>query len=72
MTKWKALASRLGFIALTMSIGLLGAYTTPAESVGMISSGGTYGVPVVINGQLILSFTIDSGASDAGERSATP
>ncbi len=30
----------------------------------MVSDGGTFKVPVTINGQLTLNFTVDSGASD--------
>jgi clan AA aspartic protease (TIGR02281 family) len=30
----------------------------------MVSNGGTFTVPVTINGQLTLNFTVDSGASD--------
>ena len=34
------------------------------SAVPMISDGGTFKVPVTINGQLTLNFVIDSGASD--------
>src|ERR1700693_6232630 len=38
--------------------------TAHPESVPLIHEGGTYLVPVLINGKISLNFTIDSGASD--------
>ena len=35
-----------------------------SETIPMISDGGTFRVPVTINGQLTLNFVIDSGAAD--------
>jgi clan AA aspartic protease (TIGR02281 family) len=64
MDGWNLTEVRQRISALTMIFGLLCAQSTLAESIGMISDGGTYGVPVAINGQLTLTFTIDSGASD--------
>jgi hypothetical protein len=37
---------------------------TGDTAVQMVSDGGTFKVPVTINGQLTLNFTVDSGASD--------
>jgi len=34
------------------------------EAVGLVSDGGTFKVPVTINGQLTLKFVVDSGAAD--------
>jgi predicted aspartyl protease len=36
----------------------------PTTAIPMLKEGGTFVVPVVINGQLTLKFTVDSGASD--------
>ena len=37
---------------------------TRGETVALVSDGGTFKVPVTINGQLTLKFVVDSGASD--------
>jgi len=37
---------------------------TTRESIPLENDGGTYRVPVVINGVITLKFTVDSGASD--------
>jgi clan AA aspartic protease (TIGR02281 family) len=39
-------------------------YKPPGFRVSLVDSGGTYKVPVTINGQLTLQFVVDSGASD--------
>ena len=38
--------------------------TGGSEAVALVSDGGTFKVPVTINGQLTLKFVVDSGASD--------
>ena len=38
--------------------------TPPRSEISLIKQGGTYKVPVVINGSLNLNFTVDSGAAD--------
>jgi hypothetical protein len=38
--------------------------STPSSSVPMVSDGGTFRIPVTINGQLTLNFVVDSGATD--------
>ena len=38
--------------------------TNNAESIPLSVQGGTFVVPVLINGQITLNFTIDSGAAD--------
>jgi predicted aspartyl protease len=43
---------------------LSGAMPLHAASIAMTSSGGTYGVPVTIDGRITLIFTVDSGATD--------
>jgi predicted aspartyl protease len=35
-----------------------------AESIPLSMQGGTFVIPVLINGQITLNFTIDSGAAD--------
>jgi TPR repeat protein len=36
----------------------------PGETVALVSDGGTFKVPVTINGQLTLKFVVDGGAAD--------
>jgi predicted aspartyl protease len=36
----------------------------PAEGIPLLAEGGTFVIPVLINGQITLNFTIDSGAAD--------
>lgn len=50
--------------ALLMALSVLIARFASAESIPLKPEGGTYVVPVLINGKITLDFTLDSGAAE--------
>jgi clan AA aspartic protease (TIGR02281 family) len=48
----------------TVSSGIKSPSGTGYSAIPMVGDGGTFKVPVTINGQLTLNFVVDSGASD--------
>ena len=48
----------------TVSSGIKAPSGTGYSAIPMVGDGGTFKVPVTINGQLTLNFVVDSGASD--------
>jgi hypothetical protein len=52
-------------LAVATSLSLLtGGGVASAQSIPLKEQGGTFVIPVLINGQITLNFTIDSGAAD--------
>jgi sulfatase modifying factor 1 len=53
-------------LAMFFSVGMSGAFSqsTPTRVPMERDSGGTYTIPVMINGRIVLDFIVDSGASD--------
>ena len=50
-------------LALLIRLSLLTLRVAYAESIPLKAVGGTYVVPVLINGKITLDFTLDSGAA---------
>jgi clan AA aspartic protease (TIGR02281 family) len=75
---WHSFASRLGLRfgnAVSDKYAVVPASSAPSRlgnplagtiGVPMVRSGGTYAIPVSINGAITLDFVLDSGASDVG------
>jgi predicted aspartyl protease len=62
--KLRSVKATLLFSALAAALYVGQCRAGNAEIVPMVSDGGTFRVPVTINGQLTLKFVIDSGAAD--------
>jgi predicted aspartyl protease len=50
--------------ALLLGLSVLTLRVVYAESIPLKSDGGSYVLPVTINGKITLDFTLDSGATD--------